>query len=55
MLIAIEVFAGLLILGLIAVIILQRLGSKPPRSMKGDAVKTPEELESHRPNSKRDA
>ena len=44
MLIAIEVFAGLLILGLIAVIILQRLGSKPPRSMKGDAVKTPEEL-----------
>ena len=49
MLIAIEVFAGLLIIGLIAVVVLQRLSAKPPRSMKGDAVKSPEEIESHRP------
>lgn len=49
MLIAMEAFAALLILGLFVVIVLQRLGSKPPRSMKGDAVKSPEEIESHRP------
>ena len=51
--IAIGAFAGLLVIGLIAVVILQRLSAKPPRSMKGDAVKSPEEIESHRP--KRDA
>jgi hypothetical protein len=49
MVIAIEVFAVLLIVGLIAVMLLQRLSLKPPRRTKGDAVKSPEEIESHRP------
>jgi len=47
--IAIEVFASLVVIGLIAVMLLQKFGGSSPRRRKGDAVKSPEEIESHRP------
>jgi hypothetical protein len=49
MLIAIEAFFVLVVVGLLAVVILQRLGPSRDRGHKGDAIKSPEEIESHRP------
>lgn len=47
--IAIEGFLILVVVGLIAVFVMQKLGSSQKRRRKGDAVKSPEEMKSHRP------
>mgnify|MGYP006309859801 CR=1 FL=1 len=49
--IAVEVFAVLVVIGLIAVIVLQKFGNGKPRRRKGDAVKSPEEMKSHTPGA----
>lgn len=46
---AIEAFFVLVVLGLFTVVALQRFASSGKRRMKGDAVKSPEEIKSHRP------
>jgi len=48
--IAVEVFAVLVVAGLITVVILQKFGSSKSRRRKGDAVKSPEEMKSHQPH-----
>jgi hypothetical protein len=47
--IAVELFAIFVVIGLVAVVILQKLGHSHPRRRKGDAVKSPEEMKSHQP------
>ena len=51
MMIALEVFVGLLLVSLVVGVVLERLGFNHKRGHKGDAVKTPEEIASHRPHS----
>jgi hypothetical protein len=46
--IAIEGFFILVLLGLVAVVVLQFFSHRSDRGEKGDAVKTQEEIESHR-------
>lgn len=46
--IAIEVFFALVVIGLVAVILLQYFSQRPDRGEKGDAVKSQEEIESHK-------
>lgn len=48
--IAIEIFFVLVVIGLVAVFILQHKAGRPPPRHKGDAEKTEEELRSHRPD-----
>lgn len=48
MVIAIEAFFFLVVMGLLTVFLLQRFGHHPERGHKGDAIKSPEEIESHR-------
>jgi hypothetical protein len=47
MMIALEVFAVLLVLSLVGGVVMEHLGFKHKRAHKGDAVKTPEEIASH--------
>jgi len=48
--IAVEIFFILVVLGLVAVFLLKKFGGSNKRRVKGDAVKSPEEIESHRPH-----
>ncbi|MGA0332756.1 MAG: hypothetical protein ACO3N7_11150 [Kiritimatiellia bacterium] len=49
--IAVEAFFILVVLGLLVVGLLQYFGGRADRGVKGDAVKTQEEIQSHRPRN----
>ncbi|MDA3873783.1 MAG: hypothetical protein PF795_07465 [Kiritimatiellae bacterium] len=46
--IALEIFFILVLIGLAAVALLQHYNNREHRAHKGDAVKTPEEVETHK-------
>ena len=47
--IAVEIFFILVLIGLAAVALLQHYNNREHRAHKGDAVKTKEEIETHKP------